>query len=271
MPGIESFNLTELWRMANVRRATHGPWSRKYHRLFARFSVNEDYQNEAAEPNASSQPPWRPLDPMQRRVLGVLIEKAKTTPDSYPLTVNAIKTGCNQKSNRKPQMDLAADDVMATLDELRDMKAVSEVQGDGRVSKYRHRAYDWLGVDKVELAVIAELLLRGEQTAGELRGRAARMEPISGVSDLMPILSRLKQKGLLWEVTPAGRGQIVSHRLFLPSEQSEMKIPAAPEPLATPRPQTPPPTGEATPSLETRLAQLEQRVADLERRLGAEG
>ena len=80
-----------------------------------------------------------------------------------------------------------------------------------------------------------------------------------------------EQKGLLWEVTPAGRGQIVSHRLFLPSEQSEMKIPAAPEPLATPRPESPPPTVAATPSLEMRLAQLEQRVADLERRLGAEG
>lgn len=234
--------------------------------------MNEDHQTEAAESGATSQPPWQPLDAMQRRVLGVLVEKAKTTPDSYPLTVNAIKTGCNQKSNRKPQMDLAADDVMATLDELRDLKAVSEVQGDGRVSKYRHRAYDWLGVDKVELAVLAELLLRGEQTVGELRGRAARMEPISGLSDLVPILSRLKQKGLLWEVTPAGRGQIVSHRLFLPSEQSEMKIPAAPATVDAPRMESEPPPAAtpATPSLEMRLARLEQRVADLEQRLGTE-
>lgn len=231
--------------------------------------MNQEHPTEVSESDATSSPPWQTLDAMQRRVLGVLVEKAKTTPDSYPLTVNAIKTGCNQKSNRKPQMDLAADDVMATLDELRDMKAVSEVQGDGRVSKYRHRAYDWFGVDKVELAVLAELLLRGEQTVGELRGRAARMEPISGVSDLLPILSRLKQKGLLWEVTPAGRGQIVSHRLFLASEQSEMKMPAAPTSISAPRPDSEPPAAEAGSSLEMRLARLEQRVAELEQRLGS--
>ena len=107
--------------------------------------------NEAIQSTDGNQEPetaqkWQPLDAMQRRVLGVLVEKAKTTPDSYPLTVNAIKTGCNQKSNRNPQMDLAADDIMATLDELRELRAVSEVQGDGRSDLYRHGAYDWLGV-----------------------------------------------------------------------------------------------------------------------------
>ena len=162
--------------------------------------------------------PWQPLDPLQRRVLGVLVEKAKTTPDSYPLTVNSIKTACNQKSNRKPLMDLDADDVMATLDELREMGAVSEVQGDGRVAKYRHKAYEWLGVDKFELAVITELLLRGEQTVGELRGRAARMEPIDNLAALQPILDHLREKGLLVNITPPGRGQIVTHALYQDGE-----------------------------------------------------
>ena len=231
--------------------------------------------NEAIQSTDENQEPetaqkWQPLDAMQRRVLGVLVEKAKTTPDSYPLTVNAIKTGCNQKSNRNPQMDLAADDIMATLDELRELRAVSEVQGDGRADKYRHLAYDWLGVDKVELAVLAELLLRGEQTVGELRGRAARMEPISGLPELMPILGRLREKGLLWDVTPPGRGQIVSHRLFLPSEKHLPDVPAASEapassPVAVPvaAPQ------QAEGSLESRLQALEQRVKDLENRLGS--
>ena len=242
--------------------------------LTAEFLMNEAIQStdENQEPEMAHK--WQPLDAMQRRVLGVLVEKAKTTPDSYPLTVNAIKTGCNQKSNRNPQMDLAADDIMATLDELRELRAVSEVQGDGRADKYRHLAYDWLGVDKVELAVLAELLLRGEQTVGELRGRAARMEPISGLPELMPILGRLREKGLLWDVTPQGRGQIVSHRLFLPSEKHLPDVPAAseaPAPSVVPAPVAAPVAApqQAEGSLESRLQALEQRVKDLENRLGS--
>lgn len=231
--------------------------------------MNEEVQSTEEIHENESTRKWQPLDALQRRVLGVLVEKAKTTPDSYPLTVNSIKSGCNQKSNRDPQMDLEADDVMATLDELREMGAVSEVQGDGRVSKYRHRAYDWLGVDKVEMAVIAELLLRGDQTLGELRGRAARMEPISGVSELVPIISSLKGKGLLVEVTPPGRGQIVTHGLFLPNEQpAAAPVSTSPPPAAVPIaavPTTAVPT--PSPSLERRLAELERRVAALERRL----
>jgi uncharacterized protein YceH (UPF0502 family) len=225
---------------------------------------------------------WQPLDALQRRVLGVLVEKAKTTPDSYPLTVNSIKSACNQKSNRHPQMDLDEDDVIATLDELREMGAVAEIQGDGRVSKYRHLAYDWLGVDKVELAVMAELMLRGDQTVGELRGRAARMEPISGLTELKPVLSRLKDKGLLVEVTPPGRGQIVTHGLFPANERT---VAAAAEPRLTSgvsHSSTPLPSASdsataagssspvsSTPSLEQRLEMLERRVAELERHIGS--
>lgn len=225
--------------------------------------------NEARSTDETVEAKWQPLDSLQRRVLGVLVEKAKTTPDSYPLTVNSIKAACNQKSNRWPQMDLDADDVIATLDELREMGAVSEVQGDGRVSKYRHRAYDWLRVDKFEMAVITELLLRGDQTVGELRGRAARMESIAGLTELKPILTRLKEKGLLVEVTPAGRGQIVSHGLFLPGEQARPSISAVPQAAtsATPAVESTPPRQGTDSRLEQRLDLLEKRVAELERRL----
>ena len=75
----------------------------------------------------------------QRRVVGVLIEKAKTTPDVYPMTLNSLVAGCNQKSNRSPQMNLNADDVQQAVDELREMGAIVEVQGSGRVPKYRHQ------------------------------------------------------------------------------------------------------------------------------------
>src|SRR3990170_4549314 len=122
--------------------------------------------------NVSSNPRWQPLEALERRVLGVLVEKAKTTPENYPLSLNSLKSGCNQKNNRSPLMQVEEDQVEAALESLRRVGAVSELQGSGRVDKYRHLAYDWLGVEKVELAVMAELLLRGAQTVGELRGRA---------------------------------------------------------------------------------------------------
>jgi uncharacterized protein YceH (UPF0502 family) len=175
----------------------------------------------ASSPDAS--PKWKPLNSRQRRVLGVLVEKAKTTPDAYPMTLNGIVTGCNQKSNREPQMSMTADEVEQVLEELRALGAVTEVQGSGRVAKYRHHAYEWLGVDKTESAVMTELLLRGEQTLGELRGRAARMEPIADQAALKPIVDGLLKKGLMIELSPPGRGQVVSHNLYKERELVELR------------------------------------------------
>lgn len=163
---------------------------------------------------------WRPLAAIDRRVIGVLIEKAKTTPDAYPMSLNSIVAGCNQKSNRCPVMNLAGDDVETSLERLRGLGAVGLVQGYGRVAKYRHYLYEWLGVDKVELAVMAELLLRGPQTEGELRAHAARMEPIRDLGELRPVLASLKAKGLLLPLTPEGRGYMVTHALY-PAEEME--------------------------------------------------
>lgn len=169
------------------------------------------------------EPQFQPLTREQRRIVGVLIEKSKTTPNAYPMTINSITTGSNQKSNRSPQMKLAADDVEFLLDELREMGAVAEIRGDGRVSKYKHKMYQWLGVEKVEIAVMGELLLRGEQTLGELRARAARMEPIAGMDELKPLLRSLIDKGLVVELTPSGRGQIITHNLYQPHELEHLR------------------------------------------------
>ena len=166
---------------------------------------------------------WRPLTSVQRRVAGVLTEKAKTTPDAYPMTLNALTNGCNQKSNRAPLMNLSPDDVQQALDELREMAAVAEVQSGGRVPKYRHYMYEWLGVDKVELAVITELLLRGEQTLGELRGRASRMEPIADLGTLQPVVRSLIDKELVVELTPSGRGQVITHNLYTDKRLAELQ------------------------------------------------
>ena len=175
----------------------------------------------AHDPSAA--PRWRVINSIERRALGVLIEKAKTTPENYPLSLNALRAGCNQKSNRAPQMQLEEVPLEEALDSLRKLGAVSLVQGDSRVDRFRHLAYEWLGVDKVELAVMAELLLRGAQTVGELRGRAARMEPIKDLSELQPILASLEAKRLIAFLTPAGRGAIVTHTLYLDREMEKVR------------------------------------------------
>ena len=174
---------------------------------------------EAAKP----QPRWRPISALDRRVLGVLVEKAKTTPDQYPMTLNGLTSGCNQKNNRFPQMDVQPEDVEESLERLRGLGAVAEVQGSGRVSKYRHFMYDWLGVDKVELAIMAELLLRGAQTEGELRGRAARMDPIPDLGALRTLLDSLRRKGLVISLTPEGRGHVITHALYEPRELEKVR------------------------------------------------
>ncbi len=165
-----------------------------------------------------SSPRWQPLSAIDRRVAGVLAEKAKTTPDVYPMSLNAICTACNQKSNRDPLMQLEPADVQESLDRLRELGAVGIIEGYGRVAKYRHYLYEWLGVDKVELSVMTELLLRGDQTVGELRARASRMDPIPDVNALKSLLDTLKSKGLLISLTPEGRGHVVSHALYKPRE-----------------------------------------------------
>jgi uncharacterized protein YceH (UPF0502 family) len=103
------------------------------------------------------------------------------------------------------------------------MGAVALIQGDGRVEKYRHLAYDWLGVDKKEIAVMGELLLRGAQTIGELRARAARMEPIPGMTELRPIVESLRKKKLIILLTPPGRGCVLTHSLYQDQELAKVR------------------------------------------------
>lgn len=219
---------------------------------------------------------WRALDRYERRVAGVLVEKAKTTPDNYPLSLNALVNGCNQKNNRSPQMQLDEEQVSEALDRLRNFGAVVVVQGDGRVEKYRHLLYEWLGVDKAELAVMAELLLRGEQTLGDLRARAARMEPIAGQTELQPIVDSLRQKGLLILLTPPGRGCIVTHNLYHEQELAKLRTEvargfsasAADEVVAAPPRST---VADPSADLLREVAELKQRLAVVEEQLADVG
>lgn len=187
-------------------------------------SENADRSPGRSASADASAPQWKPLTRNQRRVLGVLIEKSKTTPDVYPMSINGIKTGSNQKSNRSPILDLSEHQVEEVLYGLRHLGCVVEVHSSGRVPKYKHQAYDWFAVDKPELGVMAELLLRGEQSVGDLRARVARMEKtIGGLEDLRPILASLKRKNLIVELTSAGRGQMVTHQVYTPAELAQLR------------------------------------------------
>ena len=179
--------------------------------------------DNATAGDAPHQPRWQPVKAIDRRVLGVLVEKAKTTPDAYPLSLNALVTGCNQKSNRHPLSQYEPEDIEESLERLRMMGAVAAVQGGGRVGKFRHYMYEWLGVDKVELSIMTELLLRGAQTEGDFRSRAARMDTIPDLATMRTLLDSLKSKGLVQALTPEGRGQIVTHTLYLPEELEKLR------------------------------------------------
>ncbi len=210
---------------------------------------------------------WKPIGRVLRRVAGVLVEKAKTTPDIYPMTINAITTAANQKSNRSPQMQLTVDEVDEALDDLREIHAVVEIQGDGRKSKYKHLLYEWLGVDKVELAVMGELLLRGQQTLGELRARASRMERIEGLNELKPIVKSLIEKRLVIELTPAGRGQIITHALYQSEELAKLEKQVHSGAFDSPQAAASEPTSTEPSKLENRVQALEQLVSQLSERV----
>jgi uncharacterized protein YceH (UPF0502 family) len=139
------------------------------------------------------------LSPLDARILGCLIEKEITTPDQYPLSLNALLAACNQKNNRDPVTSLAERELQAGLDALQRRHLVVEKSGFGsRVPKYQHRfcntEFGTLKFDPQELAIVCELLLRGPQTPGELRGRAARMAPFADAAETEQVLERLASR-----------------------------------------------------------------------------
>jgi hypothetical protein len=133
------------------------------------------------------------LKPAEVRVLGALIEKGITTPEYYPLSLNALVNACNQKSSRDPVMELSEAEVRTALFELENLGLV-RVLADARVSKFEHLAYDRLGLRRPEIAVLGLLLLRGPQTAAELRARAERMYAFDDVAAVTATLERMAQR-----------------------------------------------------------------------------
>ncbi|WP_147870463.1 YceH family protein [Stieleria maiorica] len=219
-----------------------------------------------SENDTQNDKPVVPLSANARRVLGVLVEKAKTTPDNYPMSAAAIISGCNQKSNRNPQMQLDEDDVLLALDELRGVGAAREIQGSGRVTKYRHAAYEWLDLDNPQAAVLTELLLRGPQTVGELRTRASRMCSLPDLDAVKTALETLTEKELVEALTPPGRGQTFAHKLYPPQERQYLE--ARVEKQAAAKSAAVPDTSkDVIDQLIARLDSVTERIDDLEARL----
>jgi uncharacterized protein len=212
---------------------------------------------EPKTPNQAE--PWPILDARERRVLGVLVEKAKTTPDAYPLSINALVTGSNQKSNRDPILNLTDLEVEDALARCQKAGLAIKITG-GRVVRWKHNLYDAWHVDKVELAVLGELLLRGPQTEGELRSRASRMEPIDDLDALRNVLRPLVARKLVVYLTPEERrGAVLSHGFHDPTELERLRSRIATEPLEALPPAAPSPS----------LAVKDERLSELESRLNA--
>ncbi|MDZ4688899.1 MAG: DUF480 domain-containing protein [Planctomycetaceae bacterium] len=219
--------------------------------------------------------PLTPMSRKQRRVLGVLLEKAFTTPEQYPLTLKATTTGCNQKNNRDPVSSYDEDTVHQTLEELRERGFVGCLHTEsGRTERYRHYLRHRTDLTEPQLAIITELLLRGPQQLGELRTRASRMVAIDSQDDLRDALQPLSQKNLVRANGPLERRGIeVDHNLYPPGENHEplaayqdIAEPAADAEERPVRP-TPPSRPESVTRDDARIAALEGRIHDLQSQL----
>lgn len=204
------------------------------------------------------------LNPTEARVLGSLIEKDITTPDYYPLSLNALVNACNQKNNRDPVMSLdeqAVRDALVTLQEKRLAGPASSA--DSRVPKYEHRLQEAFNFDRREIAIICVLLLRGAQTPGELRSRTERMYHFEALDDVVSTLDRLAQRDpALVAVLPRQPGTKESRYMHLFSgEPQELS-------LAQPSPARPPsPVSVSAGDASQRLAKLEDEVSHLRQEL----
>jgi uncharacterized protein len=159
------------------------------------------------------------LKPDECRVLGVLVEKALTTPQQYPLTLNTLTTGCNQKNNRFPITTWDDDRVLDAVDALRAKGLVREAMLSGsRVAKFRHLAREVLEVDTAQLVVLTELFLRGPQSVGDIRQHASRMHPIASLEDTQSVLDGLIARQLVKEHAPppGSRAKLYS-QLYCPT------------------------------------------------------
>jgi uncharacterized protein YceH (UPF0502 family) len=198
------------------------------------------------------------LDSVELRVLGCLIEKQRTTPDQYPLSLNALRLACNQSTNREPVVDYEEAQIREALHRLSGRGLTRLASGpSSRVAKYRHLFDEALSLDGAETAVLALLMLRGPQTMGELKGRSERLHRFSDLDDIARALGRLADRELAAEQSrrPGQKEERWAHLLGAAAVEPpavEARSPALPPPQA---------------GFEERLARIEARLAELEQAL----
>jgi uncharacterized protein YceH (UPF0502 family) len=199
------------------------------------------------------------LDPVEVRILGCLIEKQRTTPDAYPLSLNALRLACNQSTNRDPVVDYDEPLIREALHRLSQRRYSRLASGHtSRAYKFRHLLDEALGLDAGELAVLAVLMLRGAQTPGELKQRTERMQGFAELAAVQAVLDRLIERELVHRLVrrPGQKEERYQHRL---SEDALGAPPveeaAAPIAVAPPRPAPPP-----APADDERLERLETEL-----------
>ena len=200
------------------------------------------------------------LNPAESRVLGVLIEKATTTPEQYPLSLNALTSGCNQKNNRDPVLTMTEDETFDALESLRAKQLSVRVDMAGsRVHRYKHTAGESLHARAGELAILAELLLRGPQTIGELRGRASRMQPMESLDVAKQMLDALmnRPEPLVKQIAPSPGSRAERFVQLLCPELHPIDASAARAPAPSSQ------TASSSSSLAERVDRLEAEVAAL--------
>ncbi|MDA1196027.1 MAG: DUF480 domain-containing protein [Planctomycetota bacterium] len=227
------------------------------------------------------------LDLLEQRIIGSLIEKELTTPDQYPLTLNALQAACTQKSNRDPQMDVESYEIEGALRALMDRGWVTRQELVGsRTMRYSHEAASQLGVGKPELAILSELLCRGPQAPGALKTRCSRMQPFASPEEVEDRLAEMSIRPVPYVVElerqPRERQARWQHMLGKAQQSLGVATDREPTPHADPRPQAPvaapvrapapvsaPPAQDAglTDDLAERLEALEREVETLRERL----
>jgi len=209
-------------------------------------------------------------DAVELRVLGCLLEKQRTTPDQYPLTLNALRLACNQATNRDPVVDFDEETIRGAIARLRRRDWVRFASGQGsRAAKYRHLLDEALRLDSAEQAVLTVMLLRGPQTPGELKGRTERLHPFGSLAEVEETVQRLIERNYAERVArrPGQKEDRFGHLLGEtqgpdPSFSVETQ---GPDPSFSVETQGPDPSF----SLEERVARLEREVAELRARYAA--
>ena len=209
------------------------------------------------------------LTDIETRVLGALIEKELTTPEYYPLSLNALVNACNQKSNRDPVMNLNEDAVSEALRSLDKEGLAGRADAmHNRATKFEHRLQEAFNFDRRETAILCELLLRGPQTPGELRGRAGRMHPFDDLAQVQSTLQRLMQREPpIVKMLPRQPGTKEVRYAHLLSGDVRTPPPEAPSEAAAVVPKAF--DGSRIARLENEVAALQKELADVKQQLAA--